>query len=661
MNNFIRLTWGTLVGAWVFGCAWGKPPDWVTPYLTADIAALSRGQSAVKLADLDEVHFVSSDRVLRRYRTILRVITNQGRSHALCQITYNADTERVRSAQAWVIQADGKECTTYRIGDFADSIAQYSRYFWNQQRTLTFNAARWLGVGGTLAWEVEIELQTGIANLSWTMASDLAVNHCVFEVTPATGGRLEWHTSGAQPGSPQPGATPGALRWEQHRTTAPSGDEPDDFLPDPLLVSVRHIAAQPTPDAVTTWNDMARLAAAIIEPRILATPEVQAKASALVAGKTGRWARVRALAEFVQKEIAYLSVTLDKDYLAGYRPHPSGEVLQNRYGDCKDKAGLLCALLRSIGEEGAPILVSADNPRAIDPAWPTAAFDHVIVGILSRDPAPAGWPTVGQGDSGSIVLFDPTDSETPLGLLPENEQGGRGLLVSQKTTGLVQLPTAGPEQNRTECRVRAELDATGELTAHVEETLRGTSSASAYAIREQLRTDGFTKLMEARLHESTPFVQNVQWTDTWDPVTPTWQLNYDFKAERYGRQIGADRLLVSPPVTVTQVRLSPWQTNQAGVSLQSASSLHAQVTITLPENCQIEEVPDDWQQELPTATYRIGYRKAGRDVVYESAVIQRAAFLEKTDYEALRNLVLKFLQAERRPIIVRRTATPKTP
>ena len=139
-------------------------------------------------------------------------------------------------------------------------------------------------------------------------------------------------------------------------------------------------------------------------------------------------------------------------------------------------------------EDGVPILVSATNPRAIDPAWPTASFDHAIVSIRTREAAPAGWPTVGRGDSGSVVLFDPTDPDTPLGLLPEKEQGGHGLLVTQQTMGLARLPAAEPEHNRIEYRVRAELDATGKLTAHVEETMGGTTGASSRAIREQATT-----------------------------------------------------------------------------------------------------------------------------------------------------------------------------
>ncbi|MCX6951663.1 MAG: DUF3857 domain-containing protein [Verrucomicrobia bacterium] len=446
----------------VVGLAWGKaPPEWLRPYLLEDVTELSRGQAAVLLVDAGDVRYVTEDRVKRLYRGAIRVATDAGRNQAKCVYGYNADTEKIRGARAWLISADGKSATEVPLREFADSAGQVGKFFWPQQRVLSFFAGNRVETGGVLAWEFEVESQSGISDIGWSFSSHLPVNVSVLEVAPPPGGKLEWHARGERVGPPAAGAAPGALRWGVRHVAAPTGDRPDGFFPAPLGVSVRAVVA----GGPQTWAGFARLAAAVIEPRVVITPEVRAKAEALTAGKTTRWERVRALTEFVQKEISYLAVTLDKDYLAGYRPHAAGEVLQNRYGDCKDKSALLAALLRALGEQGSVVLVYAGNPAGVQRDWPSASFNHAIAAMPADEAVPAGWPVVDAGELGRLVLFDPTDPQTPLGSLGPGVSGGFGLVASDRTTDLVAMPVAAAAQNRHVSRIEAALEADGRLGA----------------------------------------------------------------------------------------------------------------------------------------------------------------------------------------------------
>jgi hypothetical protein len=65
--------------------------------------------------------------------------------------------------------------------------------------------------------------------------------------------------------------------------------------------------------------------------------------------------RALAAVRFVQEEIRYTGLELGS---GAYRPTPPGEVLMRRYGDCKDKTMLAVALLRDLGIDAAPALVS---------------------------------------------------------------------------------------------------------------------------------------------------------------------------------------------------------------------------------------------------------------------------------------------------------------
>jgi hypothetical protein len=75
--------------------------------------------------------------------------------------------------------------------------------------------------------------------------------------------------------------------------------------------------------------------------------------------------------------VRYLGVELGPN---SHQPHPPDQVLRQRFGDCKDKALLLVALLRELGIDAAPALVNTTRRRGLDEVQPSPfAFDHAIV------------------------------------------------------------------------------------------------------------------------------------------------------------------------------------------------------------------------------------------------------------------------------------------
>lgn len=139
-------------------------------------------------------------------------------------------------------------------------------------------------------------------------------------------------------------------------------------------------------------------------------------------------ARVRAALRFVQDEVRYLGMELGT---GSHQPTAPAEVLQRRFGDCKDKSLLLVALLKALGVEAAPALVNTDEQAAIVKRLPTPkAFDHVVV---------RAW--VG----GVERWLEPTRSleRGPVeALVPPGYQ--RALVLAPGETGLSELPEPRP-------------------------------------------------------------------------------------------------------------------------------------------------------------------------------------------------------------------------
>lgn len=87
-------------------------------------------------------------------------------------------------------------------------------------------------------------------------------------------------------------------------------------------------------------------------------------------------ARALAALRLVQDEVRYMALTLGE---GGWLPTSASDVWARRQGDCKGKTVLLVALLRELGVDAVPVLVSSQN-LPLDQYLPmVSAFDHVIV------------------------------------------------------------------------------------------------------------------------------------------------------------------------------------------------------------------------------------------------------------------------------------------
>jgi len=231
--------------------------------------------------------------------------------------------------------------------------------------------------------------------------------------------------------------------------------------------------------------------------------------------------------------------------------------------------------------------------------------------------------------------------------------------VSPQATRLAALPISRTADNLYDARIVATLDDRGGLVARVEETTRGGAAAHLRGVRAELRADMFQQVIETRLRETMPAVQELHWTEQWEPAAAEWRLNFDFKSDRYARRTGGALLMVSPVIVFGKVRLAPWKTDRDGVAWVMGSTVRKQVRLALPDDVVIEEMPDDVELTSANIACRLTYRREGPAVVYGYALTEAGGFLNQSDYEMRRAFIQKLQDAERRPLVLRRQSTEK--
>lgn len=163
-----------------------------------------------------------------------------------------------------------------------------------------------------------------------------------------------------------------------------------------------------------SWNEVARWAVALFPRYVPLTGDGAALVERLRT-LPDRQAQVVQALHWVQSEIRNWSVALGE---GSHRPRTPDEVLQRRYGDCKDKSWLLVRLLAALGIDAQPVLASVASPRGPAASLPgPGAFDHVIVRVPldgrdhfidpTRPPQVGRLERLGQAfESAAVLLVD---------------------------------------------------------------------------------------------------------------------------------------------------------------------------------------------------------------------------------------------------------------
>jgi transglutaminase-like putative cysteine protease/Flp pilus assembly protein TadD len=199
-------------------------------------------------------------------------------------------------------------------------------------------------------------------------------------------------------------------------------EEAENYLP-------TGVAGYPTVlfSAGTSWQRLAEGYAQVLEGPIHAS-EVKPLVERLTRGKTSRTEKEQAILAFLNKEIRYTGIEFGENSLI---PHSTAETLARRYGDCKDKALLLVAMLRAAGIIAYPALLSTRGVGALPELSGISMFNHAIVFVPGD---PDQW-------------IDATDEYARLGQLPIYDQGQLALVVRAGTQALVHIPEEPSQAN----------------------------------------------------------------------------------------------------------------------------------------------------------------------------------------------------------------------
>jgi cellulose synthase operon protein C len=216
------------------------------------------------------------------------------------------------------------------------------------------------------------------------------------------------------------------------------------------------------------WSEVATWYWHLVEDQLAADDDVRRTARGLVTAGMSDEARVRAVYDFVVENTRYVGLEFG---IHGYKPYKVTQVLTRRFGDCKDKASLLVALLREVGVPAELVLVRTRHGGRLDPQPASlAVFDHAIVYV----------PKLDRYLDGTAEFAGATE-------LPTEDQGVMVLRVGPGGGKLTETPVFPSAASRVERRWQVAVDPGGDARIDESLSIRG---AAAAGWREHYQTPG---------------------------------------------------------------------------------------------------------------------------------------------------------------------------
>ena len=429
---------------------------------------------------------------------------------------------------------------------------------------------------------------------------------------------------------------PGHYRWQLDRV---SGVDLEDVPMTPEFEAmagrlVVRYSRDPQPTGDDRWTAIGNWYTALASPSAQPTPDLSAKAKELVAGQSDFTAKLQSIASYMQRNIRYVGIEIG---IGGLQPHTADDVFRNRYGDCKDKATLLRAMLESVGIHSTWVLV--DTRRGfVDPKIPSIDGNHAIAAIE----IPVGYTnpvlqSVVTAKSGKrYLIFDPTNQWIPIGQIPPYEQGGYGILSEGGQSQLIALPVMAPASDRVEHTIQAQLNADGSLEARVVEQRYGYAAEKPRITFTEGSQQQQRDYLEQRLRRDLNSIslEKVAADHPADLSSPL-QLDYGFRVANYARNAG-DLLLVRPRILGSDAWSLPREERTWPIDLSAVQTRSDHVDLSLPPGYVVDELPDPVSLDTDFASYHSAVTADATALHYTRDYTVKQLQLDASRYDDLR-------------------------
>lgn len=637
-------------------------PDWLTATMalaTPESAATAHAPAVILLDDTS-LEMDSKGVVTEIHRTATRILHISGRNYASGHATYDGKADRVLEANAWLFR-DGKQPRPIKKADWVDIATNDPGTAIDEYRSRQIDLSSTALAGDVFGCETRVRRPLVVAQLRWSFGGllPIAMERLSLSVPPG------FSIDDKMFGENQPALNHSGNTWTWTSTDRPyRPNEPylDPTARDDADLLINCVAPTAStgafPRSFSTWQDVTSMYESLNEGQCDSSVELVAKTNSLISGCATALDKIRALGAYVQK-IRYIEINEGLRYGYGWKARKASAVFSRGYGDCKDKANLLIAMLREAGIR-AHLVIAAIDPEhgfVAHSEFPSPMqFNHAIVAI-EVDPSVQLPAVIEMEKSSRLLFFDPTDPYTQVGDLPYLIQGTNVHIAETAVTGLTQLPRFDAahdfliqrhvdltlSSSETGITAAGQISATGQSGAFLR---RDFEKATQPIELEKLVTHQLSDVFRGALVEEKKTEDNTQ--------LGVCTLSFTCQHPRFVQRLPGNGLVVKLDV-LSRHYLPNFPENERRLPIQlKPVMIQDEVVLKLAGGYTVDEIPRKISLESPYGSYAADFSLTPDALVMKRTITIKYLRVPAEDYAAVRKFLTDIVRADRTSVLLKK-------
>ena len=614
---------------------YGPLPDTLAERFTAapvsDLQDESAPSAVVRL-DRRRLVIHDTERSTLFVHRVVTVYDRDGRDYGRLQLWYDGFRE-IEALEGRLLNTDGEELTELDDEHQQDVSGTRGATLYSDYRVRIAHLARET-YPYTVEYRYEMSLTSALHWPAWSpQETDLPVEFAQFVVEFPPTAMIRFHTNGHVP-APETSSRDGMsiMRW---RAMDRSRYEPEPYGPSwhrqkaVLRVAPTRFALDGEPGDMSTWQSFGDWYRKLTSERADFPPDAARRIRALVSDAPTRRDSVHRVYRHLQDRSRYVSVQLG---IGGWQPFPASYVEERGYGDCKALTNYVEAALRAIGIPAYPVLIDRGNrPRPVDPDFPAATFDHVVLAV------PVGPDT---------LWLENTESTTPFGHIAADIEDRYGLWVGEAGGKLVRTPTSTAADNRQTRTAVVHLNAEGSGSATVRTIYSGNQQDRVRRALDGSSPPDRQEWLERRIDVPSFSLTSVDFPDVRTRQNRL-ALSMKLSLPRYASSMGS-RLFVRLNLMERHAHIpDAVDVRSQPVHCGTYPFLDVDsIRYVLPKDVVVEAVPDPVVLETDFATYAAKTVVEGSSLLYVRRLEWRQETLPPEAYGDLRSFLRTITHAD---------------
>jgi hypothetical protein len=580
----------------------------------------------------------------------IKILTEEGRKYGDVSIRFDETRESIGGIEARTIHPDGSIIKfDGKVYDTPIVKGHGVRYM---AKTFTLPEVQ---VGSIIEYRYRRRSRDAgfihyVYDSHWILNDELFMRHGNFTLEPDRHLTLVWSwPQGLPEGSGKPDKKGDRIHLETRDVPAFVTEEympPENALKQRVDFVYSNAASTPT-EPEKFWNHWAkenyREINSFIDHRAIASAVTQ-----IVAPEDSpdtKLHKIYARVQRIQNPLWESPENLDEAHEKLKSIHNAVDVYERGFGDGEQITWLFLALARAAGLSADPVLVSTRDTWFFQPR--------------AMNPGPLNTNLVRVRTAEGELYLDPGSSLTPFGLLPWQETGVAGLVVTKDGGSWVTTPTPPAAESRIEHKGTLQLSANGMLKGHITVTYTGLEAVSHRVDEHHQDAVGRKRDLEDELKSEIPTGCDAELVNQpdWDSASPSLVAEFELSVPGWITPAGSRGLL---PHTVFSANAKRMFTNSARVQPVYFSYPYRQdddIVITFPPGVRVDKLPPAKTVDFGAARYRAGSEPTEQGLHQTRQLSIDGVLIAAKYYDSIYEFFQGVRSQDEQQIILVRTAT----